>query len=959
MRASKKASLRVRPQTEEQAGHNNLEKETVVGRGPHCSIHSLSFSVLCPELNYYFVHKITFSFASNLEKSGREEAGGEHAIGTVCGCINYEMILIVVGLISVAGPVFPIIQDRGTEVIYAVMGIKWLLCFLTLEAIEDSNCKWAEVLQEEDNMSERSQIANLAELEALSLDMPSQCDELASRKMRLEKLMRVVQEMAKQSVAQMSLSLEAIHDRIETLRKLPSSLKSQVDGGTCSRLRTGEEAANLARACIDGECRAIDAELGKLRKVEEQLNKTVALVIEALPSTVNEVLAQVPSHVVPGLLTARPMEPAITYTLSDDGVRRNMECQAGSDSIADVHGEFQWGKIGSQVLTRMMSNSSPSTSSLSQCGSQLDIGHMFAAMALLEVEMFSDPHGRGFSEFVMRFSMKYGNLGLRDHMLVHLLFSKLDGYPKAVAEALPKHVREGSFEHIIEALSSKFKENESATQMKAYMELKHLRMTKDVTREGSFEHIIEALSSKFKENESATQMKAYMELKHLRMTKDVTRYCLELESPTRRAYPDASEENSQERESWSQLTEWPEYLQLFTTMELAPEHSAYEMVKAMAQRCERSKEIAASMREASGEEAQHHPYLEGRETHVVGRREEDSQPLETTSLSSISCRSKVQQQSSFKNKIKCYNCNKLGHLRRYCRNRKVAEKTAEKDEHSQGSSGRAKMFTASLSKWICGSVGKVKGHDELVGRQTVTNVRLLGLTRKALLDTGSQISIIPLDMFQARLASGFGLDADVEEIPINQRNQVYDASGNKMSFEGAVRLTLQLGNGVKRRIALFVMAGGDGMVVLGTNALAKLGIGPTSTSGVLMTAEKVVNEAAGKTSATVKPTQRRRRRKQQSNVAKAPNSISLAGARLIRIVWFGMAVSGVINKSEACMLLCTVCNIFVLGFTIYHNFSWAGFDTFSNVYDFIVPAMLVEGFLFTLQDNLRSAYADS
>ncbi|EYC08031.1 hypothetical protein Y032_0068g259 [Ancylostoma ceylanicum] len=233
--------------------------------------------------------------------------------------------------------------------------------------------------------------------------------------------------------------------------------------------------------------------------------------------------------------------------------------------------------------------------------------------------------------------------------------------------------------------------------------------------------------------------------------------------------------------------------------------------------------------------------------------------------------------------MKCYNCNKLGHLRRDCRNRKVAEKTAEKDEHSQGSSGTAKMFTASLSKWICGSVGKVKGHDELVGRQTVTNVRLLGLTRKALLDTGSQISIIPLGMFQASLATGFNLDTDVEEISINHRNPVYDASGNKMSFKGAVRLTLQLENGVKRRIALFVMAGGDGMVVLGTNALAKLGIGPTSTSGVLMTAEKAINEAAGKTSTTVRQTQRRRRWKQQSDVAQPPNSSSLAGAKLIRV----------------------------------------------------------------------------
>ncbi|EYC05547.1 hypothetical protein Y032_0081g1439 [Ancylostoma ceylanicum] len=270
-------------------------------------------------------------------------------------------------------------------------------------------------------MSERSQIANLAELESFSLDKPSKCDELASRKMRIEKLRRVVQEIAEQSVAQMSLSLKVVHDRIGMLRSLPPLLGRQEDGGGLSQSRTGKEVASRICACIDRECDGIDSELGKLRKVEEQLNKTVALVIEALPSTVNEVLAQVPSHVVPGPSTARPVEPAMTYTLSDDDVRRNMECQAGSNSIADVHGEFQRGKIGSQVPTRVMSNSSPSTRSRSQCGSQLDIGHMFAAMALPEVETFSDPHGRGFSEFVMRFSMKYGNLGLRDNMLVHLL----------------------------------------------------------------------------------------------------------------------------------------------------------------------------------------------------------------------------------------------------------------------------------------------------------------------------------------------------------------------------------------------------------------------------------------------------------------------------------------------------------------------------------------------------------
>ncbi|EYC04929.1 hypothetical protein Y032_0085g1870 [Ancylostoma ceylanicum] len=314
-------------------------------------------------------------------------------------------------------------------------------------------------------MSERSQIANLAELEAFSLDEPNQRDELVSRKMRLHKLMSAVQEIAEQNVAQMSLSLKAIQDRLETLRKLPSMLESQVDGGQRSQSKAGEELASRARACIDSECGKIDNELGKLRGVEKQLNKTVALVTGALPSTINEVLAQVSSHVVPGPSTARPVEPAIPYALSDDDVRQNMEYHAGSNPIADAHGEFQRRNIGSQVPTRVMPSPSSSQCGFNNIGSQLDVGHMFAAMALPDVETFSDPQGKGFSEFVMRFSMKYGNLGLRNEMLVHLLFSKLDGYPKAVAEALPKHVREGSFQDITEALSNKFKQNESAAQI--------------------------------------------------------------------------------------------------------------------------------------------------------------------------------------------------------------------------------------------------------------------------------------------------------------------------------------------------------------------------------------------------------------------------------------------------------------------------------------------------------------
>ncbi|KAK6013845.1 hypothetical protein OSTOST_20815 [Ostertagia ostertagi] len=61
----------------------------------------------------------------------------------------------------------------------------------------------------------------------------------------------------------------------------------------------------------------------------------------------------------------------------------------------------------------------------------------------------------------------------------------------------------------------------------------------------------------------------------------------------------------------------------------------------------------------------------------------------------------------------------------------------------------------------------------------------------------------------------------------NSRKQVLDASSNKMSFKGAIKLTLQVSDGRKVRIALFAMSGGDGMIVLGTNALQKLGYGLT------------------------------------------------------------------------------------------------------------------------------------
>ncbi|VDP53109.1 unnamed protein product [Heligmosomoides polygyrus] len=104
------------------------------------------------------------------------------------------------------------------------------------------------------------------------------------------------------------------------------------------------------------------------------------------------------------------------------------------------------------------------------------------------------------------------------------------------------------------------------------------------------------------------------------------------------------------------------------------------------------------------------------------------------------------------------------------------------------------------------------------------------MTRTARLGTGSQVSIIPLQMLVDALQARYDLNADVEEIDLDRSKAVYDASGNPMSFKGnpmsfkgAVGLAIQVNKGTRHRIDLFVQAGDDDLIVLGTNALEELG----------------------------------------------------------------------------------------------------------------------------------------
>ncbi|VDP59088.1 unnamed protein product [Heligmosomoides polygyrus] len=144
-----------------------------------------------------------------------------------------------------------------------------------------------------------------------------------------------------------------------------------------------------------------------------------------------------------------------------------------------------------------------------------------------------------------------------------------------------------------------------------------------------------------------------------------------------------------------------------------------------------------------------------------------------------------------------------------------------KDENSQ-----KRSFTATLNRWNCGGIrarpNRPNSKDQLIGKQTIGKVSLLELSKRALFDTGSQISILPIKILLEAQESGFDLDTDVEEIKAAGKEPVYDASGNEMKFLGAVVATVTRHGASPQRVAMFVRKSEDDIVILGTNALHKL-----------------------------------------------------------------------------------------------------------------------------------------
>ncbi|VDO25136.1 unnamed protein product, partial [Heligmosomoides polygyrus] len=116
----------------------------------------------------------------------------------------------------------------------------------------------------------------------------------------------------------------------------------------------------------------------------------------------------------------------------------------------------------------------------------------------------------------------------------------------------------------------------------------------------------------------------------------------------------------------------------------------------------------------------------------------------------------------------------------------------------------------------------MKGTEGLFGPRSEATVTMMSKEVTALLDTGSETSIIPITLFRKVRQQGVDLDEYVETIPM-AKAVVRNASGAAMNFLGAVRMHVTLNNET-RPVSFYIGKGMGEVVILGTNALEQFHI---------------------------------------------------------------------------------------------------------------------------------------
>nr|CDJ97121.1 uncharacterized protein LOC101159255 [Haemonchus contortus] len=325
-----------------------------------------------------------------------------------------------------------------------------------------------------------------------------------------------------------------------------------------------------------------------------------------------------------------------------------------------------------------------------------------------------------------------------------------------------------------------------------------------------------ALSKSNRVEEKTERIRALGKLRRLKKAEaqTVAEYCVELERLSARAYPELDERalaTTRAQQLYEQIVQWPESYYFLEAMEKEGP-SAYESLKEAAMRVERRRLTLESARAQSYHAAGER--LEGTSRHersrVPAKMEKSIKRDEDDNRRRSELPNKEKEEPRHKEKggqMQCFNCRGKGrgkgHLARECKvRRELGSKATEVLlEETKPPRAPEKRCPSSVVPPF--------------GKKSVTSVTIFGNAWSALLDTGSEISILPQKVLQRIEEEGHRL----QECPMDLRKRILDASGNRMKFLKVVEVPLKEGTGTEIILQMHVSVQKGHMLVLGTNAL--------------------------------------------------------------------------------------------------------------------------------------------
>ncbi|KAK6019603.1 zinc knuckle, partial [Ostertagia ostertagi] len=430
------------------------------------------------------------------------------------------------------------------------------------------------------------------------------------------------------------------------------------------------------------------------------------------------------------------------------------------------------------------------------------------SMACADPGVFSGERNENFEEFVRRFKRKYEKVIGCEATLIEIFGDDhLGGRAKSVFTALPQRTKERGLDFVIGELARLLSQESTAGRLRALTELRNLKM-----RPGQ-----EAL-----------------------------------ENLGKQANPDCTiEERSLEYAQilLDNLSDWPEHFQLVGALHRVDARKAYEEVKQLALSIEQSKLVFGVSRRSSvghwkNRAAQYRSHggmnmsEKAQFTHVGVENvsEEGARIYENDGRNNYRTGSRIRKESqeqiryseadeldssrSVADNRKCYKCLRYGHIARNCPLSAIRVNQVREQGSAEKKTLSEIINQARSLGMVAQDIGKA---TELVGNRIVKQLNLLGGRHPVLIDTGSMISVIPVETLAKAQDEGMNLDA-LKLVKESQLAPVFDASDNRMRFFGAVYIETELEGGNRALVPFHISPSKGDMIILGTNALRKLGV---------------------------------------------------------------------------------------------------------------------------------------